>query len=209
MARALACPACSTRHAIDGVEPGATFSCTGCGRTLRAPGTPAAPTTTPATPAAAGTDPAPTRSERRRAATASGPATGFPTAVRVGAWIVSVILGGVIALFVARTIGLLSTDNLIDLITGSGSGRYLRMALLLPIWALVTTGLVTLVLDGGWHLLHRTAAPTKPRPTRRAPADAAATPADAVPAAARPTTGVPDRGEPQRPRRIPPRDTGA
>jgi hypothetical protein len=122
---------------------------------------------------------------------------------------VSVILGGVIALFVARTIGLLSTDNLIDLITGSGSGRYLRMALLLPIWALVTTGLVTLLLDGGWHLLHRTAAPTEPRPTRRVPADAAATPADAVPAAARPKTGVPGRGEPQRPRRIPPRDTGA
>lgn len=204
MARALQCPACSTRHAIDGVAPGATFSCTGCGRTLRAPGAAVA-----ATPTATGASGSPTRAERRRGTPSAAP-SGFPLAVRIVAWIVSVLVGGAVSLWIARAIGLLSTDNLIDVITGSGSGRYLRMALWLPIWALVTAGLVTLLLDGGWRLMRRAAAdrggqgPTRATPARRAPA-----PADAVPASARTATGVPDRGAAQRPRRIPPRDTGA
>lgn len=206
MARALQCPACSTRHAIDGVAPGATFACTGCGRTLRAPGAATAPAAATPSP-----NPTGTRAERRQAATTapSTAATGFALPVRIGAWAVAVLLGGVIALYLARLIGLLSTNNLIDVITGSGTGRYLRMALLLPIWALVTTGIVTLLLDGGWRLLHRDA----PAPARRPARDRTATPAaaesDHVPASARTASGVPDRADAQRPRRIPPRDTGA
>lgn len=204
MARALQCPACSARHAIDGVSPGATFACTGCGRTLRAPGA------TVASPAASAPTPAATRSERRRAAGPPARPEGFPLAVRIAVWVVSVLLGGAISLSIARAIGLLSADNLIDLITGSGSGRYLRMLLWLPIWALVTAGLVTLLLDGGWRLLRRaTAGSGTPRPTRGPSEGSGGAPADAVPASARTATGVPDRGEAQRPRRIPPRDTGA
>lgn len=202
MARALQCPACSTRHAIDGVAPGSTFSCSGCGRTLRAPGSVTAPG-----PAAG------TRAERRRAAPAATAGTpGFPLAVRIGVWAVAVLVGGAISLYIARAIGLLSTNNLIDVITGSGSGRYLRMALWLPIWALVTAGIVTLALDGGWRLLHRAAAYTRAAseaPRSGAPRPGGTAPADAVPASARRTSGVPDRDGAQRPRRIPPRDTGA
>lgn len=206
MARALQCPACATRHAIDGVAPGATFACTGCGRTLRAPGATSAPAG-----AAAPADPTGTRSERRLAATAApaNAATGFALPVRIGAWVIAVLLGGVIALYVARLIGLLSTNNLIDVITGSGSGRYLRMALLLPIWALVTTAIVTLLLDGGWRLLHRDVPPPARRPTRERSSAPREPRTDHVPAAARTASGVPDRGDAQRPRRIPPRDTGA
>jgi hypothetical protein len=130
--------------------------------------------------------------------------------VRIVAWVVSVLLGAVVSLWIARAIGLLSTDNLIDVITGSGTGRYLRMALWLPIWAFVTAGLVTLILDGGWRLLRRAANGAANPPTDRTrPARSDAAPADAVPASARPSSGVPDRGAAQRPRRIPPRDTGA
>jgi hypothetical protein len=207
VARALQCPACSTRHGIDGVAPGATFACTGCGRTLRAPGA----ATVPAAPSADASAPTGTRAERRQAATAapSTTAAGFGLPVRIGAWVIAVLLGGVISLYLARLVGLLSTNNLIDVITGTGSGRYLRMALLLPIWALVTTGIVTLLLDGGWRLLHRDAPAPARRPSRERTPASAATESDHVPAAARPSTGVPDRDGAQRPRRIPPRDTGA
>lgn len=203
MARALQCPACSTRHAIDGVAPGATFACTGCGRTLRAPGAATAAAPTP--------NPTGTRAERRQAAATptTGPAAGFGLPVRIGAWAVAVLVGGAIALYLARLIGLLSTNNLIDVITGTGTGRYVRMALLVPIWALVTTGIVTLLLDGGWRLLHRDAPAPVRRPARTRPEATVAAGADHVPASARPATGVPDRGDAQRPRRIPPRDTGA
>ena len=206
MARALQCPACSTRHAIDGVAPGATFACTGCGRTLRAPGAATAPAIASPSP---NPNPTGTRAERRQAATTAPAtaATGFALPVRIGAWAIAVLLGGVIALYLARLIGLLSTNNLIDVITGSGTGRYLRMAILLPIWALVTTGIVTLLLDGGWRLLHRDA----PAPARRPARDrtTASAGSDHVPASARTASGVPDRADAQRPRRIPPRDTGA
>ena len=40
-------------------------------------------------------------------------------------------------------------DSFIDVITGSGIGRYLRLFALVPVWALVAAGLATPFIEGG------------------------------------------------------------
>jgi hypothetical protein len=211
----LQCPTCEARHSLETVEPGSTFDCSGCGRTLRAPSAPAPdaasdPTgVAPVASPAAGGDPSGSRAAKRRAAAgahenAAAPAAGFPIAVRIGAWVVAVVVSGLVAVWLARAVGLLTADNLVDVITGSGSGRYVRLGVLALLWAVLATGLVTLLIDGGWRLLSRRAGgPTPARVT--ADPDPSAPMAAAAPTAA----PMPARSTDQRPRRIPPRDTGA
>lgn len=208
MARALECPTCSARHSLEAVEPGSTFDCTGCGRTLRAPSEPVV-TPTAGAPAAPAGEAAASRAARRRAAAEAPDApaapttpTGFPLAVRIGAWVVAVVVAGLVAVWLARAVGLLTADNLVDVITGSGSGRYVRLAVLALLWAVLATALVTLLIDGGWRVLHRGAVAARPA---AAMADANG-PASPV---ATPSAPMPARSTDQRPRRIPPRDTGA
>lgn len=211
MARALECPTCATRHSLEAVEAGSTFGCTGCGRTLRAPMEPvgASPASEPAPPTVAV---AGSRAGRRRAAGESreAPAVapappGFPVGVRIVAWVIALVVGAFVSLWLARVVGLLTADNLVDVITGSGGGRYVRLGVFVILWALVATALVTLLIDGGWRLLRRGVGATTP-----APASAAADPSTvARPQPSVPSTPMPARGTDQRPRRIPPRDTGA
>lgn len=214
MSRALECPNCGSRQSLDAVAPGSTFDCTGCGRTLRAPAAATAPVEPVPTAAMGSSAPTGSRAQRRRESSgAGGPeagggaADGFPVAVRIGAWVVAVVAGGLLSIWVARGIGLLTADRIVDVITGSGSGRYLRLGVFMLLWALMATVLVTLLIDGGWRLLHRAAASPARGPV--AAATTAATEGAAAPPRQGAAAGMPARSTDQRPRRIPPRDTGA
>lgn len=67
---------------------------------------------------------------------------------RLLAWVVAIALGGIITVSVARTTGWLSGQRLVDVFTGTGISRYLRVMAIVPVWAIVTTLLVTLIVEG-------------------------------------------------------------
>ena len=90
--------------------------------------------------------------EPPRRAPAPGPSAlgrlgGMP--LRLLAWVIAIGLGGVITIYVARKTGWLSGQRLVDVFTGTGLSRYLRVIAIVPVWALVTTVLVTLMVEGG------------------------------------------------------------
>jgi hypothetical protein len=95
--------------------------------------------------------------------------------LRLLAWAVALVLGLVITGWVARVSGWLSGDRLVDAFTGTGGmERYMRVLALAPAWALVTTLLVTLFLEGGRVLARRrdevrATRGEAPRRARRAP----------------------------------------
>ena len=80
----------------------------------------------------------------------------MPLPLRIVAWVVAVVLGAYIVRWLAKTIGWLTGDSLIDVITGSGIGRYFRVFALVPFWALATALLATLFIEGGraWSRRH-------------------------------------------------------
>jgi hypothetical protein len=82
-------------------------------------------------------------------------------------WVVALVVGGVIVRYLAKFTGLLTGDSVIDLITGSGYGRYLRLFAVIPFWALATAGLMTLFVEGGrrWQA-SRDASPSSRPPAR-------------------------------------------
>jgi hypothetical protein len=110
--------------------------------------------------------------------------------LRILAWVVAVGLGGLIVRWFARITGWLTGDSLIDLITGSGIVRYVRIFTVVPFWALVTAGLATLFIEGGrWLARRRDAVAGKgPRPV-----------APAAPAPARPKTRAKAKPKTRRP----------
>lgn len=66
---------------------------------------------------------------------------------RVLAWVVSVPVGFLIVVFVARWLGLLTGNNLFDVISGSGIGRYVRLFAIAPFAALVIATLAHFALE--------------------------------------------------------------
>jgi hypothetical protein len=68
---------------------------------------------------------------------------------RLAAWIVAVPLGFVITAWPAYQLGLIKKDDVLDIFVGTGSSRYLRLAVGTVIWALVTALLVQLFVEGG------------------------------------------------------------
>jgi 2-oxoglutarate dehydrogenase E2 component (dihydrolipoamide succinyltransferase) len=121
---------------------------------------------------------APAAAPAPRAVRGSTPAAlGLP--ILVLGWVAAIVLGGVIVRYVAKWTGLLTGDSVIDLITGSGFGRYLRLFAVVPFWALASAGLMTLFIEGGrrWQARQQTG-PVRPAtkrpsavpvPPRRAP----------------------------------------
>jgi hypothetical protein len=68
---------------------------------------------------------------------------------RVVAWIVAVPLGFVVTAWPAYELGFIKKDDLLDIFVGTGIGRYLRLAIVTVVWALVTALLVQLFVEGG------------------------------------------------------------
>ncbi|HEY3723666.1 MAG TPA: hypothetical protein VGN59_09955 [Acidimicrobiia bacterium] len=219
MASALQCPACGHKHRLTGLSGEPVFACEECGRLLKTPVEYRRPD--PSTPAEAprpngsarsrrggspSRQPVPARPAARaapaapRAAAAAtpprrrrGPRPPATIAVplQILAWVAAVLLGGIIVRYLARWTGLLTGDSVIDIITGSGWGRYLRLFALVPFWALVSAGLMTAFVEGGrWWAARRgvvagrpPGATAKPRPAPRAASKPAPAPATRRPSA--------------------------
>ncbi|HEV3136124.1 MAG TPA: hypothetical protein VG348_15645 [Acidimicrobiia bacterium] len=183
--KAIQCPSCGRKHGVSGLPDAPTFKCEGCGQPLKVPSQfrpsvmassrhvrpPDAPhpestsvlPSRPA-PAAAAAPVAASASKAARPAEAPGPAAGVvpPTdtialPLRVLAWVVALALGLVVTIWVARVTGWLSGDRLVDVFVGTGITRYIRVIAVAPVWALFTTILLTLFLEGGRALARRRA----------------------------------------------------
>jgi hypothetical protein len=109
---------------------------------------------TPSPSAAAPRGPWPRRPVVDTAAKAGPQPVAFP--LRLLAWAVALVLGLLLTGWLARVSGWLSGDRLVDVFTGTGGmERYLRVLALAPAWAVVTTLLLTLFLEGGRALARR------------------------------------------------------
>jgi hypothetical protein len=68
---------------------------------------------------------------------------------RLLAWVVAVPLGFVITAWPAYAFGIIKKNDLLDVFVGTGMGRYLRLAIVTLVWAIVTAILVQLFVEGG------------------------------------------------------------
>jgi hypothetical protein len=127
------------------------------GDTSAQPATRAAPISTPAAvsatvsangPAAETTD----RKRRGRPPTPAAPrspkSNRVPWYWRLLAWVAAVPLGFLITAWPAYELGFIKKDDVLDIFVGTGSGRYVRLAIATAVWALVTALLVQLFVEG-------------------------------------------------------------
>jgi hypothetical protein len=185
MAKAIQCPSCGRKHRVASLPDAPTFKCEDCGQPLKVPAQfrpsvmassrhvpqpdPPRPSeatavlperSTPASPAPAARAPAPApRKPGRPAAASAAPVTSDAIALplRLLAWAAALVLGLVVTLWVARVTGWLSGDRLVDVFTDEGWARYIRVIAIAPVWALFTTLLLTMFLEGGRALARRRA----------------------------------------------------
>jgi len=68
---------------------------------------------------------------------------------RLLAWIVAIPVGFVITAWPAYELGFIKKDDVLDIFVGTGSGRYVRLAIATAVWALITALLVQLFVEGG------------------------------------------------------------
>jgi hypothetical protein len=130
-----------------------------------------APAASPVAPAAAAA--ATPRSTRR---SGPRPPSSMAMPLQILAWVVAVILGGIIIRYLGKATGLVTGDSVIDILTGTGWGRYLRVFALVPFWALATAGLMTGFVEGMrvWGERRRSMPSGRPAPSRAAAPSAAA-----------------------------------
>jgi hypothetical protein len=101
---------------------------------------------------------------RRRAPSRRRGAADLP--LRILAWVLAFGLGALLVRFVARATGVVTGDTMIDLLTGTGGwGRFVRVAVIIPVWALFSAVLATCFIEGTRAVLRRRDA--RPSPVRR------------------------------------------
>jgi len=165
MAQALQCPKCSTKHPLSQHAGEATFACDRCGQLLKVPeqlrAAPRPPRTDDPTIVSQGGG---TRVMPAQPPAGVAPASARPRAARppelsrpwrVAAWVVAVFGGGLLVFVAGRAVGYLSGQRALDVVLSSGVDRYTVLLPLVPIWAVVTTALVSLFIDGGGALARR------------------------------------------------------
>jgi hypothetical protein len=176
--KAIQCPSCGRKHGVSGLPDAPTFKCEGCGKPLKIPTQfrpsvmassrhvrpadsphPESTSVLPPRPA-----PASAPAAAARPAKVPRPAAGVAPRnekvalpLRVIAWVVALALGLVVTLWIARVTGWLSGDRLVDVFIQTGLARYIRVIAIAPVWALFTTLLLTLFLEGGRALARRRA----------------------------------------------------
>jgi hypothetical protein len=241
MASALQCPACGHKHRLSELTGDPIFSCEECGRLLKTPVEyrRPEPSAAPEAPGANGTSqvtrggsatrdqtsvmraPGPqsreTPAARPRRSSSRLPAT-LAVPVQILGWMLAIVLGGIIVRYVAKATGLLTGNSMIDLITGTGFGRYWRLFALVPFWALVSAGLMTLFVEGARRWQAQRSAPGHPavknaKKRTTIPPVKAPRPPSAKPSARQPSprpeaaeTRAPAAAAAPRARRIPRRD---
>ena len=89
------------------------------------------------------------RTRRPAKSKADGPRQKVSWYWRLLAWIVAVPVGFVITAWPAYELGFIKKDDVLDIFVGTGSGRYVRLAIATMVWALVTALLVQLLVEGG------------------------------------------------------------
>ena len=182
MGKAIQCPSCGRKHGVSGLPDAPTFKCEGCGQPLKVPSQfrpsvmassrhvrpsdaphPESTAVIPSRPAPAAAPVAASAPKAARPAKAPRPSADAPRTdaialpLRVLAWVVALALGLVVTIWVARVTGWLSGDRLVDVFVGTGITRYIRVIAVAPVWAMFTTLLLTLFLEGGRALARRRA----------------------------------------------------
>lgn len=260
MATALQCPACGFKHRLDSVADTPVFPCSRCSRQLKlpsqyragagAPSTPRGPPEPgPATPSVggsaridnaridnargveAGVRPRTTAPASRRAKPQSVGNGTVRLPLRILAWVVAFVFGALVVVQLSRWTGFVGGNDFVDVMIGGDLWVYVRLALLIPVWALVATVFATAFIEGpGWWSRRgfvgipaasrrSTVIPSTPRTK---PDAGRSKPAPVDPDPVVPTRRVVPRATPasrpqadtgtgsvQRPRRIPRRDTGS
>jgi hypothetical protein len=115
---------------------------------------------TAAAPVTAGADGSPPRTPKPAKAKGADarPAkvrTRLPWPFRLLAWIIAIPLGLALVGIPARKAGYLSSQKLLDIVIERNLDRYLPLAVIVILWALVTALLVQLLVEGGGWLLRR------------------------------------------------------
>lgn len=204
MAHALQCPKCNTKHPLAEHASQVTFACDRCGQLLKVPQQlRTAPPRSPASDRTIVSEGGGTRAMPAQPAPEVAPDRVKPRVERpvrpsklwlAVAWIIAVFGGGLIVFVAGRAVGYLSGQRALDVVLSSGIDRYTALLPLVPVWAVVTTALVTLFVDGGSALVSR-------RRSRRMAAAAAVTAADVPPRPRRPgegrRSGRPGQGAPE------------
>jgi hypothetical protein len=165
MAPVLQCPDCKTKHPLDAIGDRVAFPCDGCGRTLKVPemarATSAPAAEAPAPPPREPTQVMPVAAPEPPPAAAPPPPPPAPTVgtarakvswwMRLLLWIFAVPVSFLIVFFVARASGFFTHEQLTDVFLANGRSRFVPLARLLPIVAL----LIALIVQGGVILLSR------------------------------------------------------
>lgn len=94
------------------------------------------------------------RARPARSARAPIPAVaGLP--LRILAWVVAFVLGALFVRWFAKATGILTGDSMLDIMTSTGWGRYVRVFVLVPVLALATAAFATLFIEGTRWWIHR------------------------------------------------------
>jgi hypothetical protein len=81
--------------------------------------------------------------------------TRLPWPLRLLAWVIAIPLGLALVGIPARKAGYLSSQKLLDIVIERDLDRYLPLAIIVILWALVTALLVQLLVEGGAWLMRR------------------------------------------------------
>jgi hypothetical protein len=100
--------------------------------------------------------PAPRSGAGGRAAGGKVPRDALPLGVRIGAWVLAVPVGLVIVGVPARILGYLTSQKLLDVFVKHSLSRFVPLLVIVVLWALATTILVEVFVEGGrWLMLRR------------------------------------------------------
>ncbi len=99
-------------------------------------------------PAGSGGEPAPP--------TRKPPRNTLPLWMRIGVWVLAVPIGLVIVGVPARSLGYLTSQKLLDVFVKHSLSRFVPLLVIVVLWALATTILVEVFVEGGrWLMLRR------------------------------------------------------
>jgi hypothetical protein len=98
----------------------------------------------------------PPAGDDRAAPGAKIPRDALPLGVRIGAWVLAVPIGLIIVGVPARILGYLTSQKLLDVFVKHTLARFVPLLVIVVLWALATTILVEVFVEGGrWLMLRR------------------------------------------------------
>ena len=84
------------------------------------------------------------------------PRSTLPLWIRIGAWVLAVPIGLALVGIPARALGYLTSQKLLDVFVKHTLSRFVPLLVIVVLWALATTVLVEILVEGGrWLMLRR------------------------------------------------------